>query len=221
MLPALPKHHLTVVEERPLHTGPGFLRLRRQIFRVRYEDGSVSEPFEYDSVERSRLDAVVVAPHFRDEAGARHVYLRSSVRPPLVTRREDGRGRPVAEKDTLGSLWELPAGLVEEDEQTPEGLLRCASRELLEEVGFEVDPSAMRPLGPSAFPAPGIIGERHFFFHVEVDASRRITPSEDGSALEKHARIAAVPLDHAIALTRRGDIEDEKTEIALRRLAEI
>lgn len=187
--------------------------------RARYEDGSVSEPFEYDSIERSRLDAVVVAPHFRDAEGVRHVFLRSCVRPPLVMRREGAS--PVPEKDTLGNLWELPAGLVEEDERTPEGLKRCAARELLEEVGFEVDPSAMLPLGPSTFPAPGIVGERHFFFHVEVDASLRITPPEDGSALERHALVVPVRLDEALALTRTGDIEDEKTELALRRLAEI
>lgn len=219
MLPALPKHHLTVVEERPLPTGPGFLRLRRQILRVQYEDGSLSEPFEYDAVDRTKLDAVVIVPHFRDAAGVRHVFLRSCVRPPLVLRPIEGR--PVPEKETLGNLWEAPAGLVEEDERTPEGLLRCAARELHEEVGFEVDPSALSPLGPSTFPAPGMIGERHFFFHVEVDVAKRGKPPEDGSPLERLALVSAIALDEALDLARRGAIEDEKTEIALRRLAEI
>lgn len=219
MLPALPKHHLAVVDERPLDTGPGFLRLRRQVLRVEFEDGTVSEPFEYDAVDRSKLDAVVILAHFRDEAGVRHVYLRSCVRPPLVLRPMEGR--PFPEKETLGNLWEAPAGLVEEDERTAEGLVRCAARELHEEVGFEVDPSAIAPLGPSTFPAPGIIGERHFFFHVEVLAGTRGKPPEDGSPLERHARVTAIALADALDLARRGEIEDEKTELALRRLAEI
>jgi ADP-ribose pyrophosphatase len=219
MLPALPKHHLKVVEERPLNTGPGFLRLRRQILRVEYEDGTLSEPFEYDAVDRSKLDAVVIVAHFRDAAGVRHVFLRSCVRPPLVLRPIEGR--PVPEKETLGNLWEAPAGLVEEDERTVEGLARCAARELHEEVGFQVDPSALAPLGPSTFPAPGMVGERHFFFHVEVDVTKQGKPPEDGSPLERLARVAAIPLKEALELARRGEIEDEKTELALRRLAEI
>ena len=66
-----------------------------------------------------------------------------------------------------------------------------------------------------------MIGERHFFFHVEVAGLDRGTPSEDGSALEKHALVVPIALHDALALTRTGDIEDEKTELALRRLAEI
>jgi ADP-ribose pyrophosphatase len=66
-----------------------------------------------------------------------------------------------------------------------------------------------------------MVGERHFYFHVEVDPARRVTPPEDGSPLERGAVIAAVPLDEAIELTRRGEIEDAKTEVALRRLAEL
>lgn len=217
-LPALPRHALTVVEERPTLDPPGFLRLRRLIMRVAFADGTVSEPFEYDAVGRGRLDAVVVAPHFRGEDGRRRVILRSCLRPPVALRRGDS---PIPERETLGSLWELPAGLVELDERTPEGLRRCAARELLEEVGVAVSPEAVTPLGPSGFPAPGMIGERHFFFHVEIDPAQLHVPTEDGSPLERLAHLTAVPLDEAIALTRSGEIEDEKTELALRRLAEL
>lgn len=219
MLPALPRHLITVLEEIPLDQPDGFLRLRRQRVAVRFPDGSTSEPFVYDSIDRRRLDAVVIAAHFRDAKGARQVFLRSSLRPSLLTRPQDGR--PIPERETLGALWELPAGLVEDDERSPEGLRRCAARELFEEIGVEVDPSAMLPLGPSSFPAPGIIGERHFFFHVELAGPGRVTPPEDGSALERQAIVVPVALDEALALARSGAIEDEKTELGLRRLAEI
>jgi ADP-ribose pyrophosphatase len=218
-LPPFPKLALKLVETLPAQDRPGFLGLRRQVFRVEFEDGSLSEPFTYDSVDRERLDAVVIAPHYRDASGRRHVFLRSALRPPVATR--PLAVRPVPEAPTLGALWELPAGLVEVEERSPEGLRRSAARELLEEVGFKVDPASLAPLGPSTFPAPGMIAERHFYFQVEVDPAHRETPTEDGSPLEQAAVIVAIPLDEALTLTRRGEIEDAKTEVALRRLAEL
>jgi len=97
----------------------------------------------------------------------------------------------------------------------------AAAREIDEELGFTVAVSAMRELGPWTFPAPGIIGERHLFFHVEVDPTARGTPGEDGSALERGASIVAVPVNEAIEHCRRGRIPDAKTELGLRRLAEL
>jgi ADP-ribose pyrophosphatase len=218
-LPELPKHALALVEERPSLDPPGFLRLRRAMLRVTFADGTVSEPFEYDRIERSRLDAVVVAAHYRGADGRRQVVLRSALRPPVAMRPRDTS--PIEEKPSLGALWELPAGLVEADERSPEGLRRCAARELHEEIGIEVPADALQSLGPSAFPAPGVIGERHFFFHVEIDPARFQAPTLDGSALEQQALVISVDLAQALALAREGEIEDEKTELALRRLAEL
>jgi ADP-ribose pyrophosphatase len=218
-LPPLPRHRIVVVEERPSLDPPGFLRLRRVMLRVGFEDGTESAPFEYDIIDRDRLDAVVIAAHYRGKDGRRQVFLRSALRPPLALRPLSIR--PVPEKETLGALWELPAGLVEAEERSPEGLRRCAARELLEEIGVRVAPEALAELGPSTFPAPGVVGERHFYFHVEVDPDRISAPTEDGSALEQGAVIAAIPVDASIDLCRRGEIEDAKTEIALRRLAEL
>jgi ADP-ribose pyrophosphatase len=221
MLPPLPNIAIEVVDDASTAPvgGEGFLRLRRPRVRVRFADGSASEPFVYDLVDRTRMDAVVVAAHFRAEDGRRHVFLRTAVRPPVALRPMECR--PMPEKPTLGNLWELPAGLVEVDEQSPGGLRRCAARELFEEVGLEVPPEAMRELGPSTFPAPGVVGERHFFFHTEVDPARRVEPAEDGSALERNALVTAIPLEAALELARAGALEDAKTELGLRRLAEL
>jgi len=219
VLPRFPALRLVVVADRIVGGAGGFMQLRRTTLQVRFEDGSLSQPFDYDTLDRKRLDAVVIAPHYRDPGGARRVFLRSCLRPPPFLRPPDAR--PIAEKDTLGALWELPAGLVEEAERSEDGLRECAARELAEEIGFTVPTAALRQLGPSTFPAPGIIGERHFYFHVEVDPATRTKPTEDGSALERDAAIADVSLGEAIELTRRGVIEDGKTELALRRLAEL
>ncbi len=215
--PALPAHSLILVEERPAGE-PGFLRIRRVTLRARFEAGGESAPFVYDVIDRDRLDAVVIAAHFRDASGRRHVFLRSALRPPVALRPLSVR--PFPEPPWLGALWELPAGLVEVDEQSPEGLLACAARELREELGVEVPASALRPLGPSSFPAPGMVGERHYYFEVEVDPRVRVTPTEDGSALERDAVIFSLPLEEALARCRTGEIEDAKTELGLRRLAE-
>jgi len=175
---------------------------------VRYPDGGESPPFAYDVATRKALDVVVIAAVFQ-EAGVRHVFLRSAVRPPCALRsilpRHDG------------SLWELPAGLIEPGEDPA----ATAARELGEELGFVADPGAMRPLGEWSFPAPGVIGERHVFFAVEVDARTRSTPTEDGSVLEHGAAIIALPVADALQHCRDGAIRDAKTELALRRLAEV
>lgn len=220
-LPPLPGHRLRIVsEELPPPAERGFLYVRKLKVVARFagEPGE-SKPSSYDCGHRSRMDAVVVVPHYKDAEGRRIVVLRSALRPPVAVRPREIW--PVPEKDSLGELWEVPAGLVEEDERSPEGLRGCAARELFEETGLEAEPTDLSELGPSTFPSPGVIGERHFFFHVEVDPKNRKTPPEDGSVLEHAAAIIDVSLVEALAACRAGEIEDAKTELALRRLADI
>jgi ADP-ribose pyrophosphatase len=209
-LPPPPRIALAVVRDRTPEaraTG-GFLNVARLDLVATYPDGSKSPPFPYDVTTRDALDAVVFAAHFVKN-GARHVFLRSALRPPCAL-------RPVPPAHD-GSLWELPAGLIDEGETAAE----AAARELLEELGAKMPASAMKDLGPWMFPAPGMCGERHVFFHVEVDPAACVTPSEDGSALERHARIVTLPVQAAVACCRTGAIRDSKTELALRRLAEL
>jgi ADP-ribose pyrophosphatase len=218
--PPLPRHRIEVVSDRrPPEGERGFMHVRRLQLIAVFEGGERSEPFAYDAADRTRLDAVVVVPHFRGPDGERRVILRSALRPPVALRPPEAC--PFPEPEWLGNLWEVPAGLVEEDERTPEGLRRCAARELLEETGFAADPEAVQPLGPATFPTAGVIGERHFFFHVEVDPARRGHAPEDGSVLERGARVIDVPLSDALAMCRQGLLEDAKSEIGLRRLVEI
>jgi ADP-ribose pyrophosphatase len=210
-----PGIRLEVVEDLSPADESGFLRLRRRRFVAHYPDGSRSDPFLYDEVDRKAMDAVVIAAHYV-EHGERYVYLRSAVRPPVAMR---DRG-PLGEPDRGGALWELPAGLVEPDEWSVEGLPRCARRELLEELGFDVELQDLKQLGPNTYPAPGVVGERHIYFEVTVEPAQRKEPELDGSALEKFGVVVAVRLARALELCRSGEIEDAKTEVALRRLHE-
>jgi ADP-ribose pyrophosphatase len=206
-LPDPPKVELEIVRDRTDASSQGFLRVKRFDLVTR-RGAATSAPFPYDVLDRKALDAAVMVAH-HEEAGRIHVWLRSAVRPPVAL-------RPIEPKET-GCLWELPAGLVEPGE-SPRA---AAARELDEELGFRVDESVMQQLGGSTFPAPGFIGEIHFFFHVRVDPASRREPEGDGSPLEHDARIVPVPLDEALEACRQGAIRDAKTELALRRLAEI
>jgi ADP-ribose pyrophosphatase len=193
----------------------GFLRLVRRRYRAHYQDGQVSRPFVYDAVERDALDAVVIAAYFV-KGGAAHVYLRSALRPPLLLRRV----HPVPDPPDA-VLWELPAGLADPGEHTTlPGIARAAQRELAEELGFVVPSESLLPLGSSLFPAPGVMAERHFFYAVRVDPSQRREPLLDGSPLERAGVITTLPLAQALELCAAGSIQDGKTELALRRLAE-
>jgi ADP-ribose pyrophosphatase len=185
----------------------GFLNLRRVELVARFPDRSESSPFSYDVATREALDAVIIAATYV-ERGVEHVFLRSAVRPPCALRH--------VPPPHDGTLWELPAGLVEPNENPA----TTAARELAEELGFVANESDMQPLGEWTFPAPGMIGERHLFYTVEVDPAARAVPTEDGSALERHAAVFALPVDDALEHCRRGAIRDAKTELALRRLIE-
>lgn len=196
----------------------GFLRIARRRLRATYPDGTSSEPFAYDEVQRRAMDAVVIAAHFAGADGGRRVYLRSALRPPVAYR--DPQLWPPAKPGPAGGLWELPAGLVEPDERGESGVRACARRELFEELGFRVDDAALRALGPSSYPAPAVLAERHIYFEVEVEPGSRREPPLDGSPLEHFGQVVDVALDRALDLCRSGVIEDAKTELALRRLRE-
>jgi ADP-ribose pyrophosphatase len=175
---------------------PSFLALRR--FEVRLGD----EHGAYDLVTRAAQDAAVIAPFF-DLEGVRHVVLRFQGRIPLVV------------QGHTGGLWELPAGLIEPGE-SPE---HAAQRELLEELGARA--VRLGGLGPPTYPLPAVICERQFFFWAEVPPPPWPEPAGDGTVFERGVRFHSLTLSAALDACRSGLVQDAKTELALRRLAEM
>ncbi len=196
------------------HHGPAaegsaaFLELRR----LTLSRGEAGRPFAYDVVERRALDAVVVCATYT-QLGTRYVFLRSAPRVPLLL-----RPRPAfVDGPWEGVLWELPAGLVEPGESP----VAAAARELHEELGAAMPENAFTPLGGWTVPAPALVAELHVFFAVEVGSGPFVVPVGDGSPLEDDAQIVAIPVREALEACRDGRIRDAKTELALRRLAEL
>ncbi len=205
LLPAPPRVTLTRTDALP--TDAPFVSLSQHRLHVTVA-GRQAGACVYTCIERRALDAAVICAYYTHQ-GARFVYLRSCVRPPLALRTAGAPEHAV--------LWELPAGLVEAGESP----VAAAARELAEELGFAVPEAALFALGPAVAPAPALIGERQFMFRVEVSPADRLPPRGDGSPLEAGGVVIAVALELALAACAAGEVADAKTELGLRRLAEV
>ncbi len=196
----------------------GFLRLRRLVLRNRYDDGSYSEPYPCDVLERPGSDAVV-AVLYEWRAGRVVVLLRESPRAPIYLRRDKSFVHP--DPREYLSILEVVAGLVESDDPPgPDGLRRRAAVEAMEEAGVELDARALTLLGGETFASPGTTDEKVYFCAAEVPLGGRAEPRGDGSIMEEWSRIHLLELGEAIAMCRDGRIPDMKTEVALLRLAD-
>jgi ADP-ribose pyrophosphatase len=197
----------------------GFLRLRRYRARNRREDGSVSSEYPIDVIDRPTLDAVAVCLWSRGPAGV-EILTRSGLRPAAYFR--GGQRRALPEREYL-LLEEVVAGVLEPGEQGIDALRRRAADEVLEEAGIRVAPERFAPLGAPFFMLPGIASEKIHLLEAEVErgdgpAVQAAPDGGDGSPLEEGATLRWRRLREAIAACERGEIEDAKTEIALRRL---
>lgn len=196
----------------------GFLGIRRLHMRNRRDDGSLSEPYVCDFIDRPvGIDAVVVALYHRAGDGIR-VLLRQGLRPALAFGRT-ADAVPVPDTRTYMFLTELVAGIIEGHDRGHEGIRRRAAEEVLEEAGYRVEPGDVILLGEPMFPSPGAMAEKFWLTAVEIaDPSVQVPLAGDGSPMEEGATTQWRGLDEAIAGCVRGEVEDCKTEIALRRL---
>ena len=198
----------------------GFLAIRRVHLRNRRDDDSLSAPYLCDfAVRPYGLDAVVVVV-WRRAGGRIEVLVRDALRPPLAL------GRP-ADRQTLPDpraslhLTELVAGILEVGDRGEDGLRHRAAEEVHEEAGYLVDPASVIVLGAASFPSAGSLAEKFHFTAVEVAADApHVAPKGDGSPMEEGAAIRWLDLDAAIAMCTRGELEDLKTELGLRRFAD-
>jgi len=198
----------------------GFLRLKRFRARNRRADGSLSREYPIDVIDRPTLDAVAVCLWARGPLGV-EVLTRRGLRPAAYFRR--GKATVVPEGEYL-LLEELVAGVLEPGEIGLDALRRRGAEEVREEVGLDVAPEQLVPMGGALFMLPGIASEKIHILAAEVPrgSGPAVWPAPDGgdgSPLEEGAELRWRPLAQAVAACELGEIEDAKTEIALRRLA--
>jgi ADP-ribose pyrophosphatase len=196
----------------------GFLAIRRLDVRNRRADGSVSAQYLVDYVIRPKgIDAVVVAIWCRLLDRIR-VLVRDGLRPPIHFGRPQDQ-LPLPDPKPYLFSRELVAGIIEHGERGEDAVRARAAAEVYEEAGFVVDPSVVTFLGQGSFPSPGAMSEKYIFCSVEIpEAPPPRPPAGDGSPYEEGATTFWMDLDEAIAACEAGEIEDAKTEIALRRL---
>jgi ADP-ribose pyrophosphatase len=208
-----------VAEEELLGDG-GFVRLRRTRVRNVHRNGSRSPDYTLDLVERPQgADAVAVVPFFRHPGDEIRILLRQGLRPAITLARA---GEPAREGEAPGIHHiEVVAGILEVHDLGPEGLRRRAALELEEELGLVVSPSQIAPLGPPLLLSPGLMAERIYFCCIETPLEVQGTASGDGSPLEAVGGPLALSLPQALHACAQGRIQDAKTELALRRLAEM
>jgi ADP-ribose pyrophosphatase len=198
----------------------GFLRLKRFRARNRRADGSASREYPVDVIDRPTLDAVAVCLWARTPGGI-EILTRRGLRPAAYFRR--GRTPVLPEPEYL-LVEELVAGVLEPGEVGEDALRRRGAAEVREETGLDVDPARLVTLVGPFFPLPGIVSEKIHLLAAEIarplGPDRWSAPEEgDGSPMEEGAVLAWRELHAAIAACERGEIEDAKTELALRRLA--
>jgi ADP-ribose pyrophosphatase len=206
------------IDDDETHGEGGFLTVRRVRLRNRYEDGNLSRQYVLDFAVRPKgVDAVVVAVYHRSAAGVQ-VLVRDGLLPAMRLGRA---GAALPESREYLFFTELVAGIIEPEDLGEAGLRARAAAEVAEEAGYLVDPEAVELLGAGTFPTPGAMPEKFWLTAVHIaDPAAQQALEGDGSPMEEGASTWWMSLDDAIAACVRGDIEDCKTEITLRRLRE-
>jgi ADP-ribose pyrophosphatase len=198
----------------------GFLRLKRLRARNRRADGSTSAVYPIDVIDRPTLDAVGVCLFARTPRGV-EILTRRGLRPAAYFRR--GKPAVLPEGEYL-LVEEIVAGVLEPGERGLDALRRRGADEVHEEAGIAVAPESLEPLGGPFFPLPGIVSEKIHLLACEVarppgEGDYDAPHEGDGSPLEEGAVLRWRELGAAIRACEAGEIEDAKTELALRRLA--
>lgn len=212
----------------------GFLHLRRLRLRNLRPDGTRSAEWLCDFTERRRgIDAVVLVLYRQsqsqsrgqsqgqpsDDAATIEVLLRDGLRPALIFGRPAAR-IPLPDARSYFLFTEVVAGIIEEGEIGEDAIKRRAVDEAWEEAGVRITENDIEMLGTS-FPSPGLTAERFFFTAARLAEGQLVDAAPgDGTPMEEGSTVRFVNLHDAIRMCTSGEIEDAKTEIILRRLAD-
>ncbi len=167
-------------------------RLKEAKLRHERYDGNMSEPITRISLERG--DAVAIIAH---NPLRKTILLTEQFRYPAY--------KPHARD---GWLLEVPAGMIDPDEDSEDAI----RREVEEEIGYHVD--SVQHVS-TFFLTPGGSSERIILYYARIDASDKRAA---GGGLEEEGediRTIEIPLVEAVRKIATGDIQDAKTIIGI------
>ena len=104
---------------------------------------------------------------------------------------------------TGGTIWEIPAGVLEPGEEPVE----CARRELREEVGAEA--SELEHL-TTIYTTPGFTDER-----IHLFLATGLTVGETQHEADEFIEVVALPISQILEMIRDGELVDGKSVSAL------
>jgi ADP-ribose pyrophosphatase len=216
--------HLEMGPNGPQTIGQGgFLTLMGCQMRNVFTDGNASDWYQLECVIPPFNDAVVLILYAPLVNGDVLVAMRRGVRPSLFLRSSNQTLRKIDGEALTGITWELPAGGVERQDLEPggAGFKGRAVLEAWEEAGLKIKRDDLFPLGPPAFSAPAICYERLHFLAAKVDPDTAQAPPGDGHPMEQGGGMSFISLKEALEWCRKGRIMDLKSEVGLKRLAEL
>ena len=165
-------------------------RIEEARFRHRHYDGGMSK--EITRLNLDRGDSVAALVHDTEQDC---VILTEQFRYPTY---EKGPGW----------LLEIPAGILEPDEDLQESM----NREVLEEIGYT--PSLIRSI-VTVYASPGGSSERIHIFYVPVTQACRFSDGGGVASEGEDIRIVTLPAIKAFEKLTKGEFVDAKTIIAL------
>lgn len=104
---------------------------------------------------------------------------------------------------TNGTIWEIPAGVLDPGEEP----IDCARRELLEEVGAEAE--NLEHL-TTIYTTPGFTDER-----IHIFLATGLTIGDTSHELDEFIEVEARPISKVLEMIRDGDMIDSKSISAL------
>lgn len=208
-------------EDTTLAHPPPFAQVERRLLRHRYSDGSVSRAYFFDTVTLPFADAVAIVIYYIDSNRRIQIGIRESVRPSIYFRKLDHWKSKLDTKEYL-TYPEIVAGGIEYGDLETDGIgiNGRAALEVFEEAGFEVKPSSFENIGGGVFSSPGSGKEKIHFRAVRVNPGKQEIPGGDGHPLEEVGKLVFIEIRDLLTECQTGEIEDSKTEIGARRLAD-
>lgn len=204
------------ISSRRLPDGEGpFLVLEQMSLRTLYADGSSSKPYTIACLHRRGFDSVSVTLY--DDSGPEVlVGVRRALRPIPYFRR--GLDLPLPDGRIYGRVWEAVAGSLEPGDRGEEGLRARVVAEVWEEAGFRIAPQDVEDLGAGFFPSHGQSSEKIHLRAVRVRPAEQHPSRGAGTGPSEVGETVFLEAGRALEMCLRGEIEDPKVEIGVRRL---